>query len=119
VNISFKKKDNYLYVKISGDYISNEVNTNINKIFNECRDCNYSKMILDALEIDIKPINIFDRFNIGVKIAELSTKSSPIKVGCMVRKQYFDGISVTAATNRGAEFQIFHDKNEALKWLLE
>jgi hypothetical protein len=119
VNINFEQRKNYLYVKLIGEYINDEVNPTLNKIFNECKSCNYSKMILDTLDIDIKPISIFDRFQIGVKIAELSTKSSLIKVGCIVRKQHFDGISVTAAENRGAQFQIFHDNNEALKWLLE
>jgi len=76
-------------------------------------------VLLDALDIELEPVKILDRFHIGVKIAELSTKPSLITVGCIVRKQYFDGLSVTTARNRGAEFQAFHDKNKALKWLSE
>jgi hypothetical protein len=119
VNTSFEWNENYLYVKLNGDYATDKANTTLNKIFNECRDWDYSKVLIDALDIDLETISILNRFYMGVKIAELSTKPSLIKVGCMVSKQHFDGLSVTVAKNRGAEFQAFHDKNKALKWLSE
>jgi hypothetical protein len=119
VNTSFEQRKNYLYVKVSGDYNDDVAKSTLNKIFNECRECNYSKVLLDAHDIDLKSVSILNRFYMGVEIAELSTRPSLIKVGCVVRKQYFDGLSVTVAKNRGAQFQAFHDKNKALKWLSE
>lgn len=119
MNISFKREDNYLYVKLNGDYVKDEVESNLNRIFNECRDCDYSKLLLDTRDIDYEPVKIFDQFYIGVKIAELSSKPPLITVGCMVRKESFNGITETAVKNRGGQFQIFHDENKALSWLSE
>lgn len=119
MNIRFKRKENYLYVKISGDYIYDDTFSTLDKIFNECRKYDYSKILLDALDIDLGSVSVINRYYIGTKIAELSTKSSLITVGCVVRKQYFDGLSETVAKNRGAQFQAFHEKNKALKWLSE
>jgi hypothetical protein len=116
---SFQRKENYLYVKVSGDYNEDKAKSNLKKIFDECKNCNYSKVLVDALDIDLESISILDRFYVGLKIADLSTRPSLIKVGCIVRKQYFDGLSVTVAKNRGAHFQAFHDNDTALNWLLE
>ncbi|UCG69512.1 MAG: hypothetical protein JSV09_00365 [Thermoplasmata archaeon] len=119
MNLRFKREDDYLYVKLNGNYVKGEVESNLNRIFNECRDCDYSKLLLDTREIDYESVNIFDRFHIGVKIAELSSKPPLITVGCMVRKESFGGITETAVKNRGGQFQIFQDENKALSWLSE
>ena len=118
MNLTFEPKEDYLYVKISGGFDNDKIYSMLDKIFNECRNCDYSKMLLDALDIELEPVKIFDRYHVGLKIAELSTKSRLIRVGCIVRKQYFDGISVLVANNRGAQFNAFHDKDYALDWLL-
>ena len=118
MNLILEPKEDYLYVKVSGEFNNDKVNSMLDKIFNKCRNCDYSRMLIDALDIELEPVEIFNRYYVGVKIAELSTKSRLIRVGCIVKKQHFDGISVTAANNRGAHFKAFHDKDNALDWLL-
>jgi hypothetical protein len=119
VNLRFKREDNYLHVKLNGEYVKDEVESNLNRIFDECRDSNYNKLLLDTRDIDYEPVKIFDRFYIGVKIAELSSKPPLITVGCVVKKDYLGGITETAAKNRGGQFQLFNDENKALNWLSE
>jgi hypothetical protein len=119
VDLNFELKENYLDVKASGDYIYAESESAINKIFSECRNCDYSKILIDAFNIDLGLLTDIKRFFIGKQIAELNRESPRITVAYVVRKQYINEFAETVAHNRGTRFKGFHNRDEAIKWLSE
>jgi hypothetical protein len=119
VSLSLEQRENYLYIKISDNYTEDILESGLKELFTECRNSNHSKLLIDALDIDLKSIKTLDRFNIGVKIAELSIITPFIKVACVCRKQFSDGFTVTVANNRGAQFKAFYNEDEAVEWLLK
>jgi hypothetical protein len=119
VDLNFDRKENYLYVKASGDYVYAESESAINKMLSECKNCDYSNVLIDAIDIDLGLLTDINRFFIGKRIAELNRGSPRIKVAYVVRKQYINEFAETVAYNRGTMFKGFDNRDEAIKWLSE
>jgi hypothetical protein len=109
--------ENYLYVKVDGFYINDDINPALNKIFSECKNCGYSKILIDALDVNLDIINDINRFFIGVEIAKINRELQLMKIAYVVRKQYINRFAETVARNRGAHLKAFYNRDEATQWI--
>lgn len=117
MNINIDQMENYLYIKIDGEYTDAKIEPTLNKIFYECKNCGYSKILIDALDVNLDSMNDLNRFLIGKKIAEFNMESHLMKIAYVVSKQYINRFSEIVARNRGAQLKGFYNKDEANKWL--
>lgn len=112
----YEKEKDYLYLKYLGDE-TDSVLSSLNEVFKNCKDWNYSKLIIDLRDFDFQFVTDMTRFYFGEKVAELSDTIHRMRIAVVLNKRNFGGLGETAALNRGAWAKSFFNKDDAIKWL--
>ncbi len=112
----FTNKPDHLYVKISGEWTTENAVQMIYEIKEEADRQNTKLLLVDSSGLSV-PENEMIRFYTGEKVAEvfgfrykIAAVSVPHKVN-----QYAE----TVAVNRMARFKVFFGETEARNWLLQ
>jgi len=111
-----ESKKEYLHLEITGKYSLEQGEKLFEKIHDECVERKIKKLLLDITKKE-GVIPTMDRFIFGKLIANLF--STDIKFALIAKKDQINKFSETVAVNRGARFNIFSDKTEAIEWLLK
>ena len=109
------EEGNYLCFEVFGEYSLVEGKRVLQEIFDKCV-CNDACRLLVDITKKEGIIPDIDRFFLGEFIAKLFTYE--IKFAVIGKKDQINKFSETVAYNRGTRLNIFSDKKEALKWLL-
>ena len=112
--------EHFLYVRCLGTYDFQSMRDAYEQAFEAAAATGLRAMILDATGLGGEPPHIFERYELGVAIADLQRKIGP---GIMVAGVGNDGmVSRTrfgelVARNRCAYARVFTDLNRAIQWI--
>lgn len=90
--------------------------------YREAARANRSAMLVDVREVSGRVPTIFDRFELGARIAKHYLESDPrTRLAVLGHEPMIhpDRFGELVARNRGADARVFTDEAQALDWLLE
>ena len=114
--IRFHTEMGYLTVEVDGQWDLRDAEHVIESIRDEARKRGQTRIFLD-LHNFLPPESIMTRYFTGEYIAE--HWGYPFRIAALWSREYYDGLAVSVAVNRGAIFQVFFVKEKALEWLLK
>jgi hypothetical protein len=115
IEISIIDKDDYVLAEYSGEYQGDISSLKLDDLVKDCKQC---KLLADITRCKLN-VTYDDRFRFGEEIAKKFIFPKLIKIAMLMSpKQYNTFVSIVAQ-NRGASYEIFTDKKEALNWLLK
>jgi hypothetical protein len=117
IDINYYEKENYLYFKFRGKLIFDEKNLEDPTLPKAIQKYNCSKILLDITDLDA-PMKTVDRYEIGEYFAHLSQSPTNVKTAVLKPTSHTEDFTEIVAQNRGALFEFFIDKKEAIDWLL-
>ncbi len=103
MNISFDKKEGYDYAKLM-DIVDTTIKQGYSTLLIDVKDFNYH---LDTTE----------RFILSEQWVDLCREAGWIKTAILGKKEIMDKLSENVINNRGVEFRLFSDEQEAIDWL--
>jgi hypothetical protein len=115
--INFEEHENYLQISYSGYEDISEFLDSLDKALEICSKNKYSNLILDVNNVDFSKIQDMDKFYAGEKIAKLFNNPNLVKVIVIAPIEFQDKFTDTVATNRGAIFKTFDNKDDAIEWI--
>jgi hypothetical protein len=118
IDIKYFEKENYLYFKLQGKLIFDEKILEDPTLPDAIQRYNCSKILLDITDLDA-PMKTVDRYEIGEYFAHLSQSPKNVKTAVLKPTYHKEDFTEIVAQNRGALFEFFTDKKEALEWLLK
>ena len=119
MGINYNKKEDYLHINIKKTYDYDTFMSDLEKIKIETKKIGYKKIIIDLLESDSGNWEIKDmeRFYIGEKIVDLFGFPEHVKIALICDKKYYDNFVETVTSNRGVEYKVFFNIEDAVEWL--
>ena len=116
-NVDFRFDDGILYVKLSGKFPKELLETETNlfqPIIDACSTNKCNKVLIDAsdLEVDLRTM---DMFRAGVDAATLTHLG--IRVAMLAREDMLNPFFDNVAFNRGGLIGIFTDMDNTREWL--
>lgn len=120
IDINFHEKDNYLFIKFQGVFIFDNKILLDKTMPQALQKYSCAKVLLDIRELDIKlgTFSTLDGYAIGEYFASLSVTPVKIKSAVLAKEAQIDHFIEIVAKNRGAFFEVFTSKEEAVSWLL-
>lgn len=116
MNSKIDKLDEYIYLKMSGILDTSSVKECMKNLHNECIESNYSKILIDFLDVDLKSLNIRKKIIFITMLMDLF-KMDTVKIAGLVDSKYFDSAAKRFTTLANLNFKGFHDRNDAIDWL--
>jgi hypothetical protein len=107
----------YLLAEFSGDFSREAGKQCIDAMKNASREKHRSKVLLDCRKIS-GAMSIIDRFEVAAYAA--TTRTTIAKLAMLNRPDVIlpDNFVENVAVNRGANFKVFTDLENAVRWLL-
>ena len=118
IEISFSKEDNYILVEYSGEYSGNLASLKMDDVLKACDKNTCSKLLVDITRCKLN-VSTVDRYRYAKALADRFIAPQRIKIATLVTPEQYNPFAKLVATNRGASYDIFTDKKEALYWLLK
>jgi len=115
INTNIEKKDGYIHFKIEGEYPGLQILNGIDQILEAANKYQINNILLDIRNLEYS-LSSIDSFNIGEYIAK-TYSDKLIKIACLRDKYKEDDFTEIVAINRGANFHLFNDENNAINWL--
>ena len=115
-DVSIKKENDYILVKVAGEYDTKEMRSYDPKMLaNACDHFKCNKLLIDIQELTGK-VSILENFDLGKGMATyLGLQKRVVILG--TKEQSKDDFIQTVAVNRGADVKIFSNKREAIQAL--
>ena len=110
----YQVKGKYLLVRIVEPYSLKLVLATIGEAAARCRQEQLDRLLADLREMVGVP-TIMDRYEMGVEIARVF--GSKIQCAAVADPGLINWLAESVAVNRGANFKVFSDMAEAMKWL--
>ena len=114
LDLSFEDAGDYLHISAKGEWEREEVTKGIRDVAEKALSAGQTRILLDIRELS-SPGSELDRFLAGEAIAEFF--SSPFKVVAVRSVDLMDKFAENVAVNRGANFMVLSDFDEAVRWL--
>ena len=116
LQVEIKKRDNFLYAVLSGDFNLGQIKDIFKEILEENYRHNLSRILIDARKMT-GSISTMARYNMATW-AVLHMRSL-VKVAWLGRRDqmYKDRFAENVAINRGARVKVTTDMEEAFQWL--
>jgi hypothetical protein len=116
--IEFELEDQpqYLSVVIGGSWDRGELQRLIVALGAECRRRGYRRALADLRAVEGQ-FSDADRFFLALNLADQIV--GKIRLAALFRVEMINKFGENTAVNRGAEFFVTSDRDEALSWLLE
>ncbi len=118
IEINIRKEDDYFLIEYSGEYRGDLATLKLDDIKQECQQHRCSRLLVDITNCKLS-VTTMNRFAFGEEIAKKFGSPNAIKIATIVAPEQYNDFVRLVATNRGALYEIFTDKKEALNWLLE
>jgi hypothetical protein len=118
IDIKYIKKENYLYLTLSGKLIFDRTILEDQTLPQAIKEYNCLKIIIDIRELDIFIGSFLDKYAIGEYFGYLTQPPQKIKTAILAKDDFIDDFISLVAKNRGAFFEAFSDKEKAVNWLL-
>ena len=118
IDIKYHKKTQYLYLTLSGDLQFDKKILEDQTLPEALKIYNCSKVLIDIRKLDVT-FDTLEKYSIGTYFAQLSSSPLKVKTAILGKKDFIDAFILTVAKNRGAFFEAFYNKNEAIEWLLQ
>jgi hypothetical protein len=115
MNLEFCRNQDYLLVKISGEWSTAETLKSMDDIKAKSDEYGLKCILLDLLDLSL-PDSEMTRFYSGEKIAQLFKYS--YKLACFAPAERINHFAEDVAVNRGANFRVFYSEAEAIEWLV-
>ena len=115
-NLYFVENQDYLFVKVVGEWIKEEIETHIRSIQEEANRYRFNKILVEALNVELDTTTEMIRFYTGEHIAKIWGWN--LKAAFIGRAKFINHFAETVAINRGANIAVFSDKSKAFKWLI-
>jgi len=115
MDVSFKRHDGYLEILATGEWEPQPVIANIDMVKETAEKMNYNNLLLDATTLAL-PKTEMTRLLTGEYIAK--ELPPPFKIACITNLASYNRFTENVAVNRGAQFAVFLNHQDALKWLL-
>jgi len=109
-----ENRGDHLFVEYDGLIGPAELMGLMEEVARVCSDKNCKKILADLRNAE-GPLNILDRFNLGVVAADMFRGVNQIAI--VFRKDETNLFAETVAVNRGLPSKITHDMDEATRWL--
>ena len=74
--------------------------------------------MIDVKDLDFLIGSFLDKYSLGEYFGYLTQPPTKIKTAILAKTEAIDEFISLVAKNRGAFFEAFSDKKEAVKWLL-
>ena len=116
MDISYEMKEEYLYFKVTGDFNDKKDFPQIVNIVDITKKQNYSCLLIDVKELNYH-FNTTQRFSLSEHWVSLCKDAGWIKTAILGKKEIMDTFSEDIITNRGVEFRLFSNEQEAINWL--
>jgi hypothetical protein len=116
IELEFYNEKNYLMVKVNARWTSNSIRYIIDEAKKEIVTRGYHYILIDLTFWD-KPDTELTRFISGEYLAEVF--KPPYKLSAYANSDMINKFGENTAVNRGSNFRIFINKENALRWLLE
>jgi hypothetical protein len=118
ITFSLENREGYLLVIISGVYSKGDDFLSIpDAILKECQLSGKNKALLNIMNLSLYGFTDMDRFYLGARIAE--TLRGKVKLSAACKIENTSRFAETVAKNRGAQFAVFTDFNQAEEWLVK
>jgi hypothetical protein len=113
---SFEKKENYLLMRIAGEYAMEDFMSFAAILLERCEKDNVNKVLVDAFKVRNTNVDIMDRFYIGENIAKLL--GSKLRLAVIWPEEHINKFAEDVAVNRGGRLFVTHSIELAEEWLL-
>jgi hypothetical protein len=110
------KKKEYLVMTIQGTYDYLEFMELPQQIFQECKNHDCHKTLVDLSAVTADEISLIELFFIGEKIADVL--GNKIMMAMVWKRESLSDFLVDVATNRSARLKVFATQQRAEYWLL-
>lgn len=107
--------DGYLFVKASGENGIDAVREFFGAARRLAEEGGFRKILIDGKDVGDDKKH-FDRYLVGIAVAE--TFGSSYRVAILRRREHINKLGENTAVNRGADFFVCEDEEEALSWLM-
>jgi len=114
LELSFEDTGDYLHVRVRGEWKRQEIITGIRDVAERAQRIGQTRILFDIREFSA-PRNELDRFMAGEAIAKFFP--SPMKIVAVRSVDLMDKFAENVAVNRGANFMVLSDFDEAVHWL--
>ena len=114
LELSFEDTGDYLHVRVRGDWKRQEIIAGIRNVAERAQRVGQTRILLDIREFS-SPNNELDRFMAGEAIAKFFP--STMKTVAVRSDDLMDKFAENVAVNRGANFMVLSDFDEAVHWL--
>jgi hypothetical protein len=121
VRIEVRVHPEYVELGCSGAYSRSEALRVGDQAYREAATAGRRNVLVDVRGVTGRVPTIFERFDIGVHLAERHFEQQPRVRLAMLGSEpmiHPDRFGEIVARNRGADARVFTDEAEALKWLL-
>lgn len=116
IDVTFQEKNNYLSAVIDGEFDPTAVHEILIQIRDRAQQTGFNRILVDAFALSA-PSTDFFRYLVGISVAELLPR--PFKVAALYEAKLINKFAENTAVNRGANFQVCGNCDEALGWLLD
>ena len=114
LDLSFEDTGDYLHIRVRGDWARQEIIAGIRNVAERAQNAGQTRVLLDIREFSA-PNNELDRFMAGEAIAKFFPSS--FKIVAVRSADLMDKFAENVAVNRGANFMVVSDFDEAVSWL--
>ncbi len=117
---TIEKLDDYIYLKLSGEGNFDDLKHALQETYNECEKCDFSKVLLDFLDIedvDYEKISSNKRIVFAAVLMEIFHRRPKIKVASLAKSEFYDGTVKEFVDKNKFNFDVFFTRDEALQWL--
>ena len=114
LGLSFEDTGDYLHVRVRSEWIRKEIIAGIRNFAEKAQSAAQTRILLDICELS-SPGSELDRFMVGEAIAKFFP--SPMKTVAVPSYDFIDKFAENVAVNRGANFMVYSDFDEAVSWL--
>jgi hypothetical protein len=115
LSIDIQAESGYLFCTITGNWVTDELESIVNTLSAELTKQKYSRILADMSLVSGPPPEM-DRYHMGKYVA---AALRGIKMAIIYRKVIPNSFFEDTAVNRGAWIKVFPDKESALQWLMK
>ena len=118
MQLKFEEKPNYLFARITGAGVVEEVARHFELLAKQCNHTNKNKLLIDCTEVPAG-IPLIDIYHLGER--SLVFVQFKCKVAVFCKPEHYDSKSFleTTARNRGVDLCVFTNIEDAEEWLLK
>ena len=115
MDISFRDEGTYLFAAVGGEWEATAVAEVAGRLRDRATAASRTRILVDAFHLS-RPKTEFDQFLTGKIVAELL--KPPFKIAVIYPEELVTRFTENTAVNRGANYFVCSDEEEALQWLL-